>query len=139
LEAGCLLEILSDTVATGFDHATDARQNHARHEKIEKPERDRQPQKLRSIMGGIKRREYAAAVSGIVGDPGLGVHSIGCAVLASSRCRLRFGGGLGKRRGHEHPDFPFNPAQSDPDGKGSRLTQTSYAKASRAAFEIQIA
>src|SRR5690606_21084555 len=27
LEAGCLLEILSDAVATGFDHAADARQN----------------------------------------------------------------------------------------------------------------
>src|SRR5690606_20622952 len=79
----------------------------------------------------IKRREYAAAVSGIVSDPGFGVHSIGCAVLASSRCRLRFGGGLGKRRGHEHPDFPFNPARSDPDGEGSCLTQTTYAKASR--------
>jgi hypothetical protein len=66
-------------------------------------------------MGGIERREYAAAVSGIVRDPGFGVHSIGCAVLASSWCRLRFGGGLGKRRGHEHPDFPFNPAYSFPE------------------------
>ncbi|OYR20218.1 hypothetical protein CEV31_1644 [Brucella thiophenivorans] len=50
---------------------------------------------------------------------------------------MRFGGGLGKRRGHEHPDFPFNPAYSYRKEFPvlNMLTQTSYAKASRAAFQ----
>ncbi|MCY1379171.1 hypothetical protein D9M69_668640 [compost metagenome] len=94
-------------------------------------------------MGGIKRREYAAAVSGIVRDPGFGVHSIGCAVLTSSWCRLRFGGGLGKRRGHEHPDFPFNPACSFPERSSGFIETCSLRRhMQRPAalhFKIQIA